>query len=84
MREVLCCSGDQGHIVTHKDILDRAVQAIEERSYWSAYPEHPKAYGEDAPAAGEVAFSELLGAQFRTDQAHEGFVEVAETSPFGI
>ncbi len=70
--------------MTHKDILDRAVQAIEERSYWSAYPEHPKAYGEDAPAAGEVAFSELLGAQFRTDQAHEGFVEVAETSPFGI
>jgi phenylacetic acid degradation protein paaN len=70
--------------MSHSKTLDRAVQAIEERSYWSAYPEHPKAYGEDAPAAGEAAFDELLGAQFQTDQTHNGFIEVAETSPFGI
>ena len=70
--------------MSHSKTLDRAVQATEERSYWSAYPEHPKAYGEDAPAAGESAFNELLGTQFQTDQVHEGFIEVAETSPFGI
>jgi phenylacetic acid degradation protein paaN len=70
--------------MSHSKTLERAVQAIEERSYWSAYPEHPKAYGEDAPAAGELAFNGLLGAQFQTDQEHDGFIEVAETSPFGI
>jgi len=71
-------------IVTHKGTLDRAVQAIEERLYWSAYPEHPKAYGEEAPAEGETAFSNLLGKPFDTDQAHDGYLEVAESSPFGI
>jgi phenylacetic acid degradation protein paaN len=64
--------------------LDRAVQAIEERSYWSAYPEHPKAYGEEAPAAGEAAFDDLLGERFEIDQVHDGYIEVAESSPFGI
>ena len=70
--------------MTHGETLARAVQAIEERSYWSAYPEHPKAYGEDAPAEGEAAFNELLGKPFVTDQTHDGFIEVAESSPFGI
>ncbi|MEN8042036.1 MAG: phenylacetic acid degradation protein PaaN [Actinomycetota bacterium] len=70
--------------MTHTETLDRAVQAIEERTYWSAYPEHPKAYGEDAPSEGEGAFANLLGKPFETDQAHEGHVEVAESSPFGI
>jgi hypothetical protein len=70
--------------MSHTETLDRAVQAIEERSYWSAYPEHPKAYGEDAPAEGEAAFDGLLGVPFETDQEHDGYMEVAETSPFGI
>lgn len=70
--------------MSHTETLDRAVQAIEERSYWSAYPEHPKAYGDDAPAEGETAFGALLGIPFATDQDHDGYIEVAETSPFGI
>jgi phenylacetic acid degradation protein paaN len=70
--------------MSHTETLDRAVQAIEERSYWSAYPEHPKAYGEDAPAEGEAAFDALLGVPFETGQDRHGFMEVAETSPFGI
>lgn len=65
-------------------MLDRAVQAIEERSYWSAYPEHPKAYGEEAPAEGESAFGRLLGKPFATDQAHDGYITSGESSPFGI
>lgn len=85
-RAVLCTlpAREQGHIVTHSELLNRALQAIEERSYWSAYPEHPKAYGEEAPAAGEAAFHDLLGKPFDTDQAHDGFLEVSESSPFGI
>jgi len=70
--------------VTHSKILARAVQAIEERSYWSAFPEHPKAYGEEAAVEGEAAFNELLGKPFDSDQTHDGFLEVAESSPFGI
>jgi len=68
----------------HRETLDRAVEAIEARSYWSAYPEHPKAYGEDAPDDGEESFKRMLGQPFRLDQTHDGFVSVAETSPFGI
>jgi phenylacetic acid degradation protein paaN len=70
--------------MTYSETLDRAVQAIEERSYWSAYPEHPKAYGEEAAAAGEASFEDLLGERFETDQVHDGYIEVAESSPFGI
>ena len=65
-------------------ILDRAVQATSDRTYWSAFPEHPKAYGEEAPPAGEAAFNALLGHGFETGQDHEGFVSVEESSPFGI
>lgn len=64
--------------------LERAVQAIGERSYWSAFPEHPKAYGEEAPGAGEEAFNDLLGEPFAIDGASGDFIDVAETSPFGI
>lgn len=58
--------------------------AIDERTYWSAYPEHPKAYGEEAPAAGESRFEALLGQPFATGQDSDSFVEVEEASPFGI
>jgi len=68
----------------HTETLDRAVEAIDARTYWSAYPEHPKAYGEEAPVAGQAAFDELLGNPFPTDQLHDGYLEVAEASPFGI
>jgi phenylacetic acid degradation protein paaN len=68
----------------HKDLLDRAVVATGERTYWSAYPEHPKAYGADAGPQGEAAFNDLVGVPFTTDQAHDGYMEVAESSPFGM
>jgi len=36
----------------HGETLQRALTAIRERSYWSAYPENLKAYGgEDAPGS---------------------------------
>ncbi|MGI9643226.1 MAG: phenylacetic acid degradation protein PaaN [Acidimicrobiia bacterium] len=68
----------------HAETLDRAVEAIGARTYWSAYPEHPKAYGEDAPEAGQAAFEALLGKPFPTDQAHDGYLDVAESSPYGL
>ena len=38
----------------HRETLDRALQAIADRGYWSAYPESPspRNYGEGAIEAG--------------------------------
>ena len=69
---------------THRETLERAVEAIQQRTYWSAYPEHPKAYGPDAPGEGEDAFTRLLGKPLPLGQTHDGFISVAESSPFGI
>ena len=54
----------------HRATLDRAVQAIGERAYWSAYPESasPKNYGEGAAEAGKSAFDGLLGKRFALNQ----------------
>lgn len=41
----------------HKEKLNRAIQALEERKFWAAYPEHPKAYGEDASLKGQTAYN---------------------------
>jgi len=70
----------------HRATLDRAVQAIGERSYWSAYPESasPKNYGEGAAEAGKAAFDARLGKRFALTQpgtvGHVG----SEKSPFGM
>ncbi len=50
----------------HKDILNRAIQAIHERTFFAQYPEHPspKIYGETADAAGQDWFKKALGNQF--------------------
>ena len=69
----------------HHDTLDRALQAIRERSYWSAYDENLKAYGEDAPQTGKAAFDAYLGRPFELP-GHPGTAEQvgAERSPYGI
>ncbi len=68
----------------HEETLDTALETIRTRRYWSPYPESPRAYGEDAPAAGEAAFQSRLGKPFELDQPGDGFMSAAETSPYGI
>jgi len=70
----------------HREILKRALQAIAERSYWSAYPESPspKVYGEGAAAEGEAAFRALLGKDFPLDQPGTTGWVASESSPFGV
>lgn len=68
----------------HQETLRRALDTIEERSYWSPFPEHPKAYGDDAPQLGEEAFQALLGKPFEIDQPHDGYLAVDESSPYGV
>jgi phenylacetic acid degradation protein paaN len=51
-------------ISKHQNIIDKAVKANHERTFYAQYPEHPKAYGEEAPLQGESTYKELLGKPF--------------------
>ncbi len=68
----------------HEDTLRRAVAAIERREYWSAYPESPRGFPDEAPAAGEEAFQARLGTHFDLDQPQAGTTRGAEFSPYGV
>jgi len=70
----------------HKATLDRALQAIAERSYWSAYPESPspKVYGEGAAEAGKAAFDALLNKRFPLTQPATIGQVGHEKSPYGF
>ncbi|MCZ7378110.1 phenylacetic acid degradation protein PaaN [Micromonospora sp. WMMC250] len=70
----------------HADTLNRALTAITERGYWSAYPESPspRVYGETAAADGKAAFEAYLGGDFPLDQPGAGGRVATETSPFGV
>ena len=74
----------------HRETLQRALTAIRERSYWSAYPENLRAYGgEDAPgsqspADGKAAFDGYLGKPFPLRQSGTDGEVAGERSPYGI
>ncbi|MEH1099655.1 phenylacetic acid degradation protein PaaN [Micromonospora sp. CPCC 205561] len=70
----------------HADTLNRALTAITERGYWSAYPESPspRVYGETAAADGKAAFEAYLGGDFPLDQPGTADRVATETSPFGV
>lgn len=67
----------------HRSLLDKAVKAIRERTYWSAYPEVPsgKIYGETAKDDGEAAFKNRLNKPFAVAS---GEAVGGEQSPFGF
>ncbi|WP_076466954.1 phenylacetic acid degradation protein PaaN [Micromonospora avicenniae] len=70
----------------HVDTLTRALTAITERGYWSAYPESPspRVYGETAAADGKAAFEAYLNGDFPLDQPGAGDRVATEASPFGV
>ncbi|MEU4679677.1 phenylacetic acid degradation protein PaaN [Micromonospora sp. NPDC023737] len=70
----------------HVDTLTRALTAITERGYWSAYPESPspRVYGETAASDGKAAFEAYLNGDFPLDQPGAGDRVATETSPFGV
>lgn len=61
----------------HLPTIERAIKALDERSFYAAWPEHPKAYGEDAPARGLEAFKGLMGERF------DGLLQGESTSWIG-
>jgi phenylacetic acid degradation protein paaN len=70
----------------HAATLDRALTAIRERTYWSAFNESPspRVYGEDAAPRGQAAFEAYLGTDFPLDQPGTTGRVATEHSPFGI
>ncbi len=70
----------------HRATLDRALQAIAERGYWSPYPESasPKIYGEGAAEAGKAAFDALKDSAFPLDQPGTSGRIGGEKSPYGF
>ncbi|MGH3429230.1 MAG: phenylacetic acid degradation protein PaaN, partial [Mycobacteriales bacterium] len=68
----------------HREALDGALAAIEQRNYFSAYSESPKAYGEEAPETGSAAFRTRLNSRFDIDQPTTGSWVGAERSPYGF
>ena len=50
----------------HKVILNKAIQALHDRTFFAAYPEQPApaAYGETADADGQSKFKAILGKKF--------------------
>ena len=70
----------------HRELLERAVKAIAERGYWSAYPESasPKVYGEGTSEAGRAAFEVLRGKRFPLMQPATVGQIGGERSPYGF
>ena len=70
----------------HRATLDRAVNAIAERAYWSPYPESAsqKVYGEGSAEAGKGAFDALLNHPFPLTQPGTVGQVGAEKSPYGM
>jgi phenylacetic acid degradation protein paaN len=71
-------------VASHNDMLSHAIDAIGAREYWSAYEEHPKAYGELAAAEAEAGLKELLGKPFPLDQEASAGWAGGERSPYGF
>jgi phenylacetic acid degradation protein paaN len=70
----------------HQQTLDRALQAIRERGYWSAYTESPspRQYGEAAAEEGRLAFEGRLGKPLHLGQPGVTGLVGEEVSPYGL
>jgi phenylacetic acid degradation protein paaN len=70
----------------HSDLLNKALEAIHHRGYWSPFPESPspRVYGETAAADGKAAFDALLNKPFDLELPGTTGTIGNEVSPFGI
>jgi phenylacetic acid degradation protein paaN len=68
-----------------RELLDKAVQAIHDRAFFSAFPESPspRVYGETAADEGRQAFEALLNRRFDLDQPGTAGWVATERSPWG-
>ncbi|RWU21219.1 phenylacetic acid degradation protein PaaN [Pseudomonas alkylphenolica] len=68
----------------HRPMLDRALQAIAERSYWSPYSEQLKQYPQAAVEGAQAAFEALLNQSFALHGPAAVAQVGAERSPYGF
>jgi hypothetical protein len=67
----------------HEPLLNRALEALRTREYWSPFPENPspKVYGEGAQADGKRAITDLLSRDFPLRQKNEADRHAGERFP---
>ena len=70
----------------HRATLDRAVEAIGNRGFWTPFPESPspKIYGEGAAEAGKAKYDALLDRRFPLTQPATIGQVGNERSPYGM
>jgi phenylacetic acid degradation protein paaN len=70
----------------HRATLDRAVEAIASRAYWTPFAESPspRIYGEGAAEAGKSRFDALLNHRFPLTQPATIGQAGSERSPYGM
>jgi phenylacetic acid degradation protein paaN len=70
----------------HRATIERAVEAIATRGFWTPYPESPspKVYGEGTAEAGKAAFDKLANRRFPLTQPSTIGQVGGERSPYGI
>lgn len=72
----------------HRPTLERALEAIRTREFWTPHPEHPKAYGGDGSLdadQGRAAFDGVRGTRFELPgQPGTTSWAATETSPYGL
>ncbi|WP_460468485.1 phenylacetic acid degradation protein PaaN [Calidifontibacter terrae] len=73
-------------LAAQNPILDEALTALAERSYFSRYPESPspRVYGDTAAAEGKSAFEAHFNAAYELVGESDGSSVGAEKSPYGI
>ena len=71
---------------THEPKLQQALDAIQTRGFFSAYPEVPsgKIYGETAKKDGQAAFNGYIGSEFPLQQEGCSGTVGSERSPYGL
>ncbi len=70
----------------HRATLEGALAAIQNRGFWSAYPEQPspKVYGETAADTGKAAALAHMGQRFELGQPEASGWSASERSPYGV
>ncbi|MGN6686854.1 MAG: phenylacetic acid degradation protein PaaN [Actinomycetales bacterium] len=70
----------------HRETLERAVDAISTRAFYSAYPESPspRVYGESAASDGKAAFEAWQGSEFPLSTPGAQGRVPTERSPYGF
>jgi len=71
-------------ISEHRPTLERALEAIRSREYFSQFPESIKAQPEGAMEAGQQAFEAYLGKPFPLEQPGTDGPVSTEKSPYGL